>query len=63
MLRRFGIGRDVVQASKIEVLRDIATITNSCKEMEGWLEDVHRKGIPVKIKVCIYQNRILWSLL
>ena len=45
-------------------LRDAASIKNTCEELEGWLKDVDKTGLPGKFKAWIYQHGILrlqWS--
>ena len=48
-------------------LRDAASIKNTCEELEGWLKDVDKTGLPGKFKAWVYQHgilpRILWPLL
>lgn len=48
-------------------LRDSVSIKNTCEELEGWLKDFDKTGLPGKFKVWIYQHgilpRILWPLL
>lgn len=47
-------------------LRDAASIKNTCEELEGWLKDVDKSGLPGKFMAWIYQHRmlprILWPL-
>ena len=48
-------------------LRDAASIKATCEELEGWLKDVDKTGLPGKFKAWVYQHgilpRILWPLL
>ncbi|KAL1279063.1 hypothetical protein QQF64_025736 [Cirrhinus molitorella] len=48
-------------------LRDTAATKSTCEELEGWLKDVDKSGLPGKFKAWIYQHgilpRILWPLL
>ncbi|KAK0134731.1 Retrovirus-related Pol polyprotein from type-2 retrotransposable element R2DM [Merluccius polli] len=48
-------------------LRDTASIKSTCDELEGWLKDVDKSGLPGKFKAWIYQHgilpRVLWPLL
>ncbi|KAK0135815.1 hypothetical protein N1851_028312 [Merluccius polli] len=48
-------------------LRDTASIKSTCDELEGWLKDVDKSGLPGIFKAWIYQHgilpRVLWPLL
>ena len=48
-------------------LKDSASIKNTCEEIEGWLDNLDKMGLPGKFKAWAYQHgilpKILWPLL
>ena len=44
-------------------LRDTTSIKSTCNELEGWLKDVGKSGLPGKFKAWIYQHGILPKVL
>lgn len=40
-------------------LRDAISIKNTCEELERWLRDVDKTGLPRKFKAWLYQYGIL----